>query len=165
MTIPGVDIAPYLFRISANEIQTEYDAGQKLFQSLNREIVPEHPNIDGSTIYINKPIPFSTLLHSPYYISQPSRSSSAFSNPFSTTMAPAKLENEDHTRDAAFNKAMHKDSANAQGGFSAMMKKDKAAQKAAVDEYFKHWDNKAAKDETPEIREVCKFLPSRCAAY
>jgi len=69
-------------------------------------------------------------------------------------MAPAKLENEDHTRDAAFNKAMHKDSANAVGGFSAMMKKDKAAQKAAVDEYFKHWDNKAAKDETPEIREA-----------
>ncbi len=69
-------------------------------------------------------------------------------------MAPAKLETEDHSRDAAFNKAMHKDSSNAQGGISAMLKKDKAAQKAAVDEYFKHWDNKAAKDETPEIREV-----------
>lgn len=37
-----------------------------------------------------------------------------------------------------------------------MLKKDKAAQKAAVDEYFKHWDNKAAKDETPEIREARK---------
>ena len=49
---------------------------------------------------------------------------------------------------------MHQDSAQATGGFAAMMKKDKAAQKAAVDEYFKHWDNKAAKDETPEIREV-----------
>jgi sterol 24-C-methyltransferase len=69
-------------------------------------------------------------------------------------MAPAKLETEDHTRDAAFNKAMHKDSSKAHGGFSAMLKKDKAAQKAAVDEYFKHWDNKAAKDESPEIREV-----------
>ena len=70
------------------------------------------------------------------------------------TMAPSKLEQEDHSRDAAFNKAMHKDSSAAKGGFSAMMKKDKAAQKAAVDEYFKHWDNKSAKDETPEIREV-----------
>ena len=70
-------------------------------------------------------------------------------------MAPSKLEQEDHTRDAAFNKAMHQDSSNAQGGFRAMMKKDKVAQKAAVDEYFKHWDNKAAEDETPEIREVC----------
>ncbi|KAG4411167.1 Delta(24)-sterol C-methyltransferase [Cadophora malorum] len=71
-------------------------------------------------------------------------------------MAPSKLETEDHTRDAAFNKAMHKDSSAAKGGFSAMMKKDKAAQKAAVDEYFKHWDDKAAKDETPEIREARK---------
>lgn len=53
---------------------------------------------------------------------------------------------------------MHKDSANAQGGFSAMMKKDKVAQKAAVDEYFKHWDNKAAKDETEETREVWFIL-------
>ncbi|CZR63704.1 sterol 24-C-methyltransferase (Delta(24)-sterol C-methyltransferase) [Phialocephala subalpina] len=71
-------------------------------------------------------------------------------------MAPAKLEQEDKARDAAFNKAMHKDSSEARGGFSAMLKKDKVAQKAAVDEYFKHWDNKAAKDETPEIREARK---------
>lgn len=71
-------------------------------------------------------------------------------------MAPARLETEDHARDAAFNKAMHKDSSSAQGGFSAMLKKDKVAQKAAVDEYFKHWDNKAAKDETPEDREARK---------
>lgn len=70
-------------------------------------------------------------------------------------MAPSKLETEDHSRDAAFNKAMHKTSSGAQGGFSAMMKKDKTAQKAAVDEYFKHWDDKAAKDETLEMREVC----------
>lgn len=69
-------------------------------------------------------------------------------------MAPAKLEPEDHMRDAAFNKAMHKDSAGAVGGLSAMMKKDKAAQKAAIDEYFKHWDEKAAADETEADREV-----------
>lgn len=36
-----------------------------------------------------------------------------------------------------------------------MMQKDKTAQKAAVDEYFKHWDNKAAKDETAADRKVC----------
>jgi len=70
-------------------------------------------------------------------------------------MAPVRLETEDHSRDAAFNKAMHKDSAAAEGGFRAMMKKDKAAQKAATDEYFKHWDNKTAKDETDADREVC----------
>ncbi|TVY57538.1 Sterol 24-C-methyltransferase [Lachnellula suecica] len=71
-------------------------------------------------------------------------------------MAPSKLETENHTRDAEFNKAMHKNSSNAQGGFSAMMKKDKAAQKAATDEYFKHWDNKTAKDETLADREARK---------
>jgi len=53
---------------------------------------------------------------------------------------------------------MHQDSAQATGGFAAMMKKDKVAQKAAVDEYFKHWDNKAAKDETAAVRDV--FLQS-----
>jgi sterol 24-C-methyltransferase len=80
---------------------------------------------------------------------------SAFNFGVATKMAPAKLETENHSRDAAFNKAMHKDSAAAQGGFSAMLRKDKAAQKAAVDEYFKHWDNKAAVNETAEDREVC----------
>lgn len=73
-------------------------------------------------------------------------------------MAPAKLETEDHSRDAAFNKAMHKGSSAAKGGVSAMMKKDKVAQKAAVDEYFKHWDNKSAKDETDADREVGRPL-------
>jgi sterol 24-C-methyltransferase len=71
-------------------------------------------------------------------------------------MAPANLEKEDHTRDAAFNKAMHKASSKAQGGFSAMLQKDKAAQKAAVEEYFKHWDQKSAETETAEVREARK---------
>jgi len=73
-------------------------------------------------------------------------------------MSPIRLENEDHTRDAAFNKAMHKDSSNATGGFSAMMKKDSFAQQAAVDGYFKHFDNKTAKDETAEDRAVSENL-------
>lgn len=74
-------------------------------------------------------------------------------------MAPAtKLQAEDHSRDAAFNRAMHKDSADAVGGLRAMMKKDKTAQSAAVDEYFKHWD-KSAKDETDADREVCSQIP------
>jgi sterol 24-C-methyltransferase len=63
------------------------------------------------------------------------------------------LEREDHKRDADFNKAMHGKSAMATGGIRAMMaKKSNEAQKAAVDEYFKHWDNKAAKDESAEDR-------------
>ena len=70
-------------------------------------------------------------------------------------MAPHSLEQENHSRDAAFNKVMHGSSAQKRGGFAAMLSKGADGQKAAVDEYFKHWDNKDAKDETPEIREVC----------
>lgn len=70
-------------------------------------------------------------------------------------MAPAALEPQDRARDAAFNKAMHGKSSQATGGFAAILsKKDHAAAKASSDEYFKHFDNKAAKDETPEIREA-----------
>lgn len=66
----------------------------------------------------------------------------------------SNLEREDHSRDAAFNKALHGNSAQARGGFAAMIGKGNDAKKAAVDEYFKHWDNQAAKDETPEQRAV-----------
>ncbi|KAF2231643.1 putative sterol 24-c-methyltransferase [Viridothelium virens] len=70
-------------------------------------------------------------------------------------MAPIALEAEDHARDAEFNKALHGKSAQERAGFLAMMGgKDPAAQKAAIDEYFKHWDNKEAAEETPEIREA-----------
>jgi sterol 24-C-methyltransferase len=69
-------------------------------------------------------------------------------------MSPIALEQEDHARDAAFMKAMHGKSAAAQGGMRAMMKKDTAAQQAAVEEYFKHWDNKAAAEETEETRKA-----------
>jgi sterol 24-C-methyltransferase len=66
----------------------------------------------------------------------------------------SNLEREDHSRDANFNKAMHGKSAQARGGIAAMFSKGADAKKAAVDEYFKHWDNQAAKDETPEQRAV-----------
>jgi sterol 24-C-methyltransferase len=67
-------------------------------------------------------------------------------------MAPIALEKEDHSRDANFNKALHGKSSQAKGGISAMLSKDNVAQKAAVDEYFSHWDNKPAGDETEETR-------------
>lgn len=70
------------------------------------------------------------------------------------TSTAAGLETEDHARDAAFNKALHGKSSEARGGFAAMRNKDKAAQKAAVEEYFKHWDDKAAATETEEIRKA-----------
>lgn len=75
-------------------------------------------------------------------------------------MAPAavlpaqSLEKEDHARDAAFFKALHGNTTEARGGLAAMRGKDKAAQKAAIDEYFKHWDNKAADVETEEVRKA-----------
>lgn len=65
-------------------------------------------------------------------------------------MTTSRLENEDHSRDAAFNKAMHGKSSELKGGFSAMLGKDKEAQNAAVDEYFKFWDGKGAGKETEE---------------
>jgi sterol 24-C-methyltransferase len=92
-------------------------------------------------------------------------------------MAPISLETEDHARDAAFNKIMHGKSAKERAGMMAMWKKDPNAQKMAVDEYFKHWDNKTSKEETEEIREVTQlnshfnlqllipFLQARRAEY
>jgi sterol 24-C-methyltransferase len=81
-------------------------------------------------------------------------------------MSPIALEQEDHTRDAEFNKAMHGKSATTRGGMAAMLQKDRGAQQAAVDEYFKHWDNKTAADETEETRKVrdrrCSILDYRC---
>ncbi|MCJ1399594.1 Delta(24)-sterol C-methyltransferase [Xylographa trunciseda] len=71
-------------------------------------------------------------------------------------MAPIALEQEDHSRDAAFAKALHGKSAGVRGGFMSMMGKDPVAQKAALDEYFKHWDNKDAGTETQETREARK---------
>ncbi|KKA22303.1 Sterol 24-C-methyltransferase [Rasamsonia emersonii CBS 393.64] len=61
---------------------------------------------------------------------------------------------EDHQRDAEFARILHGKSAEAAGGLAAMRNKDAKAQKAAVDEYFKHWDNKPAETETEEIREA-----------
>jgi sterol 24-C-methyltransferase len=63
------------------------------------------------------------------------------------------LEKEDHRRDADFAKAMHGKSAQASGGIAAMFSKDKSAKQLALDEYFKHFDNKSVADETKEERE------------
>ena len=69
--------------------------------------------------------------------------------------AQQSLEAENHQRDADFNKALHGSSAQAKGGITAMLTKNREAKKVAVDEYFKHFDNKEAKTETKEDREVC----------
>ena len=69
-------------------------------------------------------------------------------------MAPIALEAEDHARDAAFSKALHGNSVDSKAGVRSMLSKDREAQKAASEEYFKHWDNKAANTETEETREA-----------
>ncbi len=70
------------------------------------------------------------------------------------------IEEEDHRRDADFNKAMHGKSAAAAGGIAAMMAKDKEAKQIAIDKYFKHFDNKKAEDETDADRAVSPLLSS-----
>lgn len=76
------------------------------------------------------------------------------------------LEREDKARDAAFNKALHGTSAQARGGIAAMFSKGHDAKKAAVDEYFKHWDNKPAEKETAEERAVrARQLPGLTLRY
>lgn len=57
-----------------------------------------------------------------------------------------------------FENIMHKKTADTDEGFSAMLKKDKEAQRAAVAEYFQHWDNKEANNETQEDRDVSIHL-------
>lgn len=64
-------------------------------------------------------------------------------------------------RDMTFENIMHKKTATTHEGFSAMLKKDKEAQQAAVSEYFQHWDNKEAKNETEADRAVSAASPSQ----
>lgn len=71
----------------------------------------------------------------------------------------SKLEGEDRVRDAAFNKAMHGKSSTEKTAFMAMLQKDKAAQSAAVDEYFKFWDGKGAGKETEVDMAVGSSFP------
>ena len=68
-------------------------------------------------------------------------------------MAPHALEKEDHSRDAAFNTAMHGKKLQ-NGGFASMFAKNHAAHNEATEEYWKHWDNKDALTETDDTREV-----------
>lgn len=60
----------------------------------------------------------------------------------------------DEAKNSAFDKILHGSSTKSQGGVRAMMKKDNQAHAAAVYEYYQHWDNKLAKDETDEVRQA-----------
>ncbi|KAK4085295.1 uncharacterized protein Triagg1_285 [Trichoderma aggressivum f. europaeum] len=59
----------------------------------------------------------------------------------------------DQARNMAFDKILHKNSSTSQGGLRAMINKDNEAHKAAVVEYFQHWDDKKAEDETEDVRQ------------
>jgi hypothetical protein len=77
----------------------------------------------------------------------------------SNNMSSPLLAKEDHECDAAFNQTMHGQSANQKSPLMAMLSKDSKAQQVAADAYFRHWDNKDAKIETKEDREVMHFFP------
>lgn len=65
-----------------------------------------------------------------------------------------QLEKENKERDAAFNKAMHGKTAAQANGIATILFKDSEAKKAALDEYFKHFDGKRAENETDADRKV-----------
>lgn len=88
-----------------------------------------------------------------------------YATPFNMASKSKILEKQDRERDAAFNTAMHGEASGADGGFRAMLRKGggTAAQRAATEEYFKHWDNQDAKDETEETRAVSSILHPKLA--
>lgn len=57
---------------------------------------------------------------------------------------------------SVFDTILHRSSTESQGGLRAMMNKDRSANAAAMDDYFKHWDKKTAEDETMTIRQARK---------
>lgn len=71
-------------------------------------------------------------------------------------MAAITLETQDHKRDADFKQALHGKTGQDQNSFMNIMCKNKDAQKIAVDEYFKLWDNKGADDKTSKTREIIR---------
>lgn len=60
-----------------------------------------------------------------------------------------KLAPKDFKSDAEFAKALH-GSDTSKAGYAALLKKNTSAQEAAVDGYFKHWDNKNSETQTTE---------------
>lgn len=60
----------------------------------------------------------------------------------------------DQARNSAFDNILHGNSTKSTGGIRAMINKNNSAHIAAVGEYFRHWDNKKAEDETQAIRQA-----------
>ncbi|KAH6895922.1 S-adenosyl-L-methionine-dependent methyltransferase [Thelonectria olida] len=68
-------------------------------------------------------------------------------------MTTGELISYDEAQNSAFDKVLHRQSKDSQGGMRAMMNKDNAAHAAAVNEYFQYWDDKKAEDEVEAIRQ------------
>lgn len=68
-------------------------------------------------------------------------------------MSTQALLRADEARNSAFDKVLHGCASESKRGVRAMMGKDNAAHAAAMQEYFQHWDNKDAKDETEDVRQ------------
>ncbi|CDR47069.1 CYFA0S28e00100g1_1 [Cyberlindnera fabianii] len=64
---------------------------------------------------------------------------------------------------AEFSKALHGENAGSKSGMGAILSKDKAAQKAAVDAYLKHWDGKT--DDEAEKRRLEDYNQSTHSYY
>ncbi len=70
-------------------------------------------------------------------------------------MAKSKeLISAEQVKNSAFDAVLHRSSMKSQGGIRAMMNKDSTANSLAVDEYFQHWDDKKAEEETDTIRQA-----------
>ena len=68
-------------------------------------------------------------------------------------MSSQALLRADEARDSAFDKVLHGVSSKTKGGVRAMLGKDNAAHAAAMQEYFQHWDNRDAQNETEDVRQ------------
>ncbi|KAK9319451.1 S-adenosyl-L-methionine-dependent methyltransferase [Lipomyces orientalis] len=68
-----------------------------------------------------------------------------------TSFVPQK---QDRAQDAEFKAALHGKNSTSKTGFIAAISKNADAQKAAVTEYFKHWDNKRPSTETEEDKKT-----------
>ncbi len=65
-----------------------------------------------------------------------------------------ELISAEQARNSAFDTVLHRSSMKSQGGIRAMMKRDSTANSLAMDEYFQHWDDKKAEEETETTRQA-----------
>ena len=140
------------------------ESSARLWHYLGRIVFHNFDQLTGTALYLPHGLASHLVFFIPVSLSFTLKSSFLCSVPFKTrfsrhtlTMAPIALEPEDHSRDAQFSEVMHGESATSKGGFSSMLNKDWTAHKAASDDYWKHWDEKKAGDETEAIREVCSI--------